>query len=221
MITFSQDKKQKNLVSYRVCLCQLRSHRRKEFNFKEKLYLLQLLTLSDAPSSDLIKGIILQSYVLRFGFCVSISIGAKQVIIQKLLFRMCIVIVAQIFNSFSRQDLQQNNSEIPKYLNLNNKYSNNSLLNPVPICKAINHYAFWTSALPNAINKIVLGHPLSVNPCRSVFEYLRDCSLVCTRLGAVEKTQRFCPNGTLLFGNLLPVILEGHVWASIEGERVL
>ena len=28
-------------------------------------------------------------------------------------------------------------------------------------------------------------------------------------------------HGSLLLGSLLPVILEGHVWASIEGERVL
>ena len=37
----------------------------------------------------------------------------------------------------------------------------------------------------------------------------------------VEKSCRFCLNGTLHFGTLHFAILEGHVWASIDGERVL
>ena len=37
----------------------------------------------------------------------------------------------------------------------------------------------------------------------------------------VEEIEVFCLNGSLLLGSLLPVILEGHVWASIESERVL
>ena len=37
----------------------------------------------------------------------------------------------------------------------------------------------------------------------------------------VEESGAFWDNGSLLFGSLLPVILEGHAWASIEGERVL
>ena len=43
---------------------------------------------------------------------------------------------------------------------------------------------------------------------------------VCThnRIITVVEIEGFCPNGTLLLGTLLP---EGHVWASIEGERVL
>ena len=34
----------------------------------------------------------------------------------------------------------------------------------------------------------------------------------------VEKSDAFWDNGSLLFGSLLPVILEGYAWASIKGE---
>ena len=37
----------------------------------------------------------------------------------------------------------------------------------------------------------------------------------------VKKSGGFWDNGTLLFGTLLPVTLEGHAWVSIEGERIL
>ena len=37
----------------------------------------------------------------------------------------------------------------------------------------------------------------------------------------VEKIEVFSLKGSLHFGSLHPVILERHVWASIEGERVL
>ena len=42
-----------------------------------------------------------------------------------------------------------------------------------------------------------------------------------SRGALVEKIEAFLDNGSLLFGSLLPVILEGHVLASIEGKRVL
>ena len=44
--------------------------------------------------------------------------------------------------------------------------------------------------------------------------------LVKYNYSSVEKIGAFWDNGSLLFGSLLPAILEGHAWASIEGERV-
>ena len=71
--------------------------------------------------------------------------------------------------------------------------------------------------LPRSLAEVAELHKSKFSGVLRVCIIPRQAATPSPILIPVEKIGAFSDNSTLLFGTLLPVILEGNVWASIEG----
>ena len=70
---------------------------------------------------------------------------------------------------------------------------------------------------------VILNSTVCVYVCMCVDMFLYMCSMIETKVRSQGSGGKWLvlSHRSLLLGSLLPVILEGHVWESIEGERIL